>query len=408
MTAGGRPAAEPTHTANVGRELDPAWEVLVDLSAMDTLSRFRGIGRYCVELARALEQSPEAPKLGWLTGAESELRTSVSRAPYTGSASTPTPTTSKAVFAARWRKYPRLIPAESCRLVHFPDPAGVTRRLQVPHVITCHDLIPLVCWREHFGLRLDGLLTAFVGAVAQYRTATRVIAISETTKRDLQRWVRLDPERIDVVYNGVDHTRFSPRATAEELSAVRQYLGFDGPYLVYVGADDPRKNLVRLVEEFSRSAPNHDCHLVLVGSERGWRAPLQAAIAASPVRDRIRLPGYAPDELVPALFRQARLHLFPSSYEGFGLPVLEAMASGCPTLAADTPAVREVSGEAAVYFDLRSVGELSARLTALLADEPRRLALASAGIARASRFTWERCARGTLECYRRALSEPHS
>ncbi|MBX6342101.1 MAG: glycosyltransferase family 4 protein, partial [Thermomicrobiaceae bacterium] len=227
------------------------------------------------------------------------------------------------------------------------------------------------------------------------RAAARVIAISETTRRDLIRHYGVDPEKIVVVPHGVDE-RFRPRPEAEVAAALDR-LGLRAPYILFVGTLQPRKNLARLVEAFGRVAAGcPDIRLVLAG-KRGWLAErIDAAIAASPARERIDVLGHVPDDDLPALYAGAAAVALVSLYEGFGLPALEAMACGAPVVISDRGALPEVGGDAAVVVDPLSPAAIAAGLERAL-DPDERPRLVERGLRHARRFRWDVAGKRTIE-----------
>jgi glycosyltransferase involved in cell wall biosynthesis len=227
-----------------------------------------------------------------------------------------------------------------------------------------------------------------------------ILAISESTKRDVVSSLRVPEEKVFVTPLGVD-ARFAPVPGAAGIVARRFGLAF--PYvLACVGSGHARKNLRGVVEAFS-GLRDAGVHLAIVGAADRDPAAL-AAIEASPARERIHLLGHVAEEDLPAIYSAARVFCFPSRYEGFGLPVLEAMACGTPVVCANTSALPEVAGAAAVMVAPEDTDALAEALSALLGDEARRAMLSAAGLARAKQFTWERCARLTLRAYEAAAA----
>jgi glycosyltransferase involved in cell wall biosynthesis len=241
---------------------------------------------------------------------------------------------------------------------------------------------------------------------ARYKSAARVIAISEATRRDLIEQLEIAPERIDVVHHGVDHDRFNLTPHGDEARLLQDELRITGPFLLYVGAGDVRKNLPLLVRAFARSGVARDVRLVMVGplSKRA-RARLVQEAEAGGVGGRVSLLGYVPEELVTPLYRQCLAHVFPSSYEGFGLTVLEAMACGAPTLTTAFSSLGEVASDAALTLTALEEAPFARELARLVSDAELRADLRRRGLAHVQQFTWERCAAQTLACYARALEE---
>jgi glycosyltransferase involved in cell wall biosynthesis len=234
--------------------------------------------------------------------------------------------------------------------------------------------------------------------------ATRILADSQATCRDLVHHYSIPDSKIAVVYPGRDET-LAPVAEPDLLSAVRARYGLAGPYLLYVGTLHPRKNLVRLVQAFGsllRSstddsrAPVAGLQLVLAG-QRGWLYDdILDQVRRLGLSDRVVLPGYVPDADLPALLSGALAFIYPSLYEGFGLPLLEAMACGTPVICSNASSLPEVAGDAALLVDPTDTEALADALARLVADEGLRRELVERGFRQMRRFSWRRCAEETL------------
>ena len=217
---------------------------------------------------------------------------------------------------------------------------------------------------------------------------------SETTKADLAARHRVPPEKMTVVYPGWDET-LHPLAGAAALEDVRARYGLDRPYILHVGTLQPRKNLVRLVEAFARMRDTN-LQLVLAG-KKGWLAePIFRKVEELRLGDAVRFPGYVEDADLSALLSGAVCFAFPSLYEGFGFPVLEAQACGTPVVASNISSVPEVAGDAALFVDPHDTEALAAALARVLHDEALRADLIEEGFANVQRFSWRRCAEQTL------------
>ncbi len=272
----------------------------------------------------------------------------------------------------------------------------------VPGVVTVHDLGYRYEPQAHPVLQRLYLEFGTRRSVSQAR---KVIAISQATANDLVRFYRVPAERIAVVPHGVD-SRFTPQPL-ELVARVRERYGLHKPFLLHVGTLQPRKNLVRLIRAFELLATADDeLELVLVG-KRGWLAQsIDSAIATSPLRPRIRVLGHIADSDLPALYSAAEVFVFPSLYEGFGLPVLEAMACGTPVVASHRGALAEIGGPV-IACDPLSVEDI-ARAIAAARDPLRRPALIQAGFEHVKRFSWQRSAQLTLDVLAQALGTHHA
>jgi glycosyltransferase involved in cell wall biosynthesis len=291
-------------------------------------------------------------------------------------------------------RMPLLMAWDRVTVAHFPGtllPLG----LPCPAVTTFYDLAALH-YPELYDPSELGHYEALIPSAA--RRSAAIIAISECTKRDLVERMGVPETKVHVTPLGVD-ARFRPVPDADEV--VRDRYCLDPPYvLACVGSGHPRKNLRGVVEAFSRLA-SPDTALAIVGTaERDPAA--QLAVEASPARDRIVRLGHVPEADLPAIYSAAAVFCFPSLYEGFGLPVLEAMACGTPVIGAGTSSLPEVGGDVAVYIDPTDPEALAAALGELLGDEARRRDLGARGVAWARRFTWERTATLTLRAYQAA------
>jgi glycosyltransferase involved in cell wall biosynthesis len=232
-------------------------------------------------------------------------------------------------------------------------------------------------------------------------SAAAVIVPSRSTRDDLRSLHTIDPSRIHVIHHGVDRAAFDP-VPREELSRVATRHGVEGsPYVLFIGGLEPRKNLLRLIEAFA-DVPG-SARLVIAGGPVRWipseAARVRASVAELPrdVGSRVIFTGYVAALEKRALIAGATVLAYPSLHEGFGFPVLEAMAAGVPVLASNGSSMPEVAGDDAVLVDPRSVGAIADGLARLLQDDDLRARLSGAGRSRAARFTWDRCARETAD-----------
>lgn len=231
--------------------------------------------------------------------------------------------------------------------------------------------------------------------------ADGVLADSHSTKADLVELLRLPPERVAVVGAGVE-ARFRPITDRAELERVRRRYDLPERFILGLGTLEPRKNFAGLIEAFAPvSAGDPGVHLVIAGG-RGWLFDhIFQAAAAAPARDRIHFPGFIDEADLPALYNLAEVFAFPSFYEGFGLPVLEAMACGTPVVCTDNSSLPEVAGEAALIVPTGDGPALSAALARCLSEAPLRAGLIERGLAQARKFPWSAAAQRLLEVYER-------
>jgi glycosyltransferase involved in cell wall biosynthesis len=228
-----------------------------------------------------------------------------------------------------------------------------------------------------------------------------IITSSECSKRDIVAHLGVPGEKIAVIHDGCDQSLFnSGSLDMIALAALRARLGVEKPYLLHHGTIQPRKNLKRLIEAFRLMLarnPDLDFDLVLAG-RLGWASDDIVSAAAKTIgRGRVIIAGILPDSDLSLLIKGATLAVVPSLYEGFSLPMVEAMACGVPTIASSTSCLPEISGNALVYFDPLSVEDMAKSLETVLRDSEMRRRLSQKGIDRARDFTWERCARQTLD-----------
>jgi len=274
-----------------------------------------------------------------------------------------------------------------------------------PVIVTIHDLSFI---RFPTLFRPANRLYLKVLTQLSARRARRLIAVSAHTATEITRLLGIPPERIDIIYHGVEPA-FRPLPTAA-VETFRQHQGLPERFVLFVGTLEPRKNLVRLVEAFAQfrrqeAASRGPVKLVLAGG-RGWLYDrLFARVEALALDQDVLFPGYVPNDELPLWYNAALALVYPSLYEGFGLPVLEALACGTPVLTSNVSSLPEAAGDAALTVDPHDVEALAEGLNRLLTDEPLRDRLRTRGLAHARRFTWPHTARETVRTYWRALAE---
>lgn len=291
---------------------------------------------------------------------------------------------------------PRAIAADRLDLFHGAAFA-LPYRLSSPAVVTIHDLA-FLRWPEQVPRRRGLYLSRAVRSAAA--RAERVIAVSEATRRDVIELLEVAPERVDVTYLGVDP--LFRRTAGEAIAAFRHRYELTHPFILAVGTREPRKNLPALVRAFAslRDQIPHD--LIHVGGAGWLSAELEQAIADARLGDRLRFIDFVPHDELPLWYSAADCFVLPSLYEGFGLPLLEAMACGAPCIASNRSSLPEVGGDAALFCE-PDPPAIAEALLPLLHDGELRQRLRERGPSRAARFTWERTATATVDSYRKAL-----
>jgi glycosyltransferase involved in cell wall biosynthesis len=386
--------------------------ILLDLTPLVTSAALRGIGRYVRGLVQGLEELGQdqwqgieihglaaADDLGRLLPpverlsaySERETRTPVKNCDLKRSSLV----TFQLVRTAR---------GAGANLVHLTEPRGVPLSRDPIITVTSHDLIVLA--QRHLYLPPIPAWSVMYRALEhlRYKSAKRIIAVSQATKRDLIELLGFDARRIDVANLGVDHHRFRPESAPDEAARIHALVGSGAPYIVYLGAGDPRKDLETLVRAHALVA-RHGVRLVFAGHlKAARRMALERLALQLGTRAAVHFAGFVAEDLVPALYRQAAVHVFPSRYEGFGLPVLEALACGTPTITSPGSSLDEVASDAAEIVPCGEPDTLAAALERVLSDGVLRDAMTQRGLMRAREFTWQRCAKATVGFWQRSLS----
>ena len=381
--------------------------VCFDLTPLSTGSRYRGIGTYALALARAFTrvEVPRGIDLHLLIGRGLAMRV----VPLDGDVPAPDVAGGDGAAIPYGVYYglkhtvvlTRLL-LHRADLYHATDPKGTPEPPGCRTVVTCHDLIPTVLGPPYRPAWVPERASAALDRV-RYRAPDHVVAISDWTRRDVQRVTGLPDDRVTVIHHGVDSEVCHPREARGEREAVARVTG-PGPYLLYVGGFDARKQVPELVRAFGRVKAAVRERLVICGRMRpAQRAAIEAAMDETGARDRVVLAGFVPFELLPALYRGATAHVMPSTYEGFGMTLVEAFACGCPVVAADASCVPEIAGGAALLVPPRDLDALGAAMVRVSTEPELRADLVVRGLDRAAHFTWERCARETLAVYTRVL-----
>jgi glycosyltransferase involved in cell wall biosynthesis len=296
---------------------------------------------------------------------------------------------------------PRLLREQQIDVLHVPSYRRLLCSGPCRLVATIHDLALF-----HLGKKYDWARMFYGRAIAR-RLAQRqdeIIATSHNTAQDIVHFFNLDRARISVIYNGVEHSRFYPGSREQAQAEMGQRFKLHSPFFLYVSRlEHPAKNHVRLISAFNqfKSATRSNWQLVLGGSDWHGADTIRTAVQQSPFEQDIRLLGFVDNADLPNLYRAAEVFVYPSLYEGFGMPPVEAMACGCPVICSNRGSLGEVVGDAAAIVNPEDVDSMAEQLLLLARNGDVREQLRTAGLTRAGRFDWNRTATDTLSVYSR-------
>ena len=292
-----------------------------------------------------------------------------------------------------------------CDLLHVPNVFSVPRALPCPYVMTVHDML------EHMSLgrKLNNLWRAVHFQLTRrvLRGAARIFAVSNFTKTEMEKLFGISPGRIDVVYNAIDERFLHGHASAADRELIAKRYQVTYPFLLYAGRVSAHKNVVRMIEAFSalkgelekeRAFP--DLKLIIIGDDLSGNPDLRRTVVRSGVQNDVRFLGFVPIEVLRIFYDSAKIFVFPSLYEGFGLPPLEAMAHGTPVVTSNVSSLPEVVGNAAVLVNPENVFEIMRALHRVLLDQGLRERMKEHSYLQAGKFSWEKSVRRILEVYR--------
>jgi glycosyltransferase involved in cell wall biosynthesis len=270
-------------------------------------------------------------------------------------------------------------------------------------VVTIHDCIHLM-----FPQYLPGRTAHAYARLSMWsaaRKSDRILTVSEASKRDILRFFDIPADKVAVIYNAIDE-RFLAPADDARMDAIRQRYQLDHPFLLYVGNIKPHKNLERLIEAFQmvRRGELEHIKLLIIGDEISKYATLRRAVHRYKLHKHVRFFGFVPDATLAILYRLARVFVFPSLYEGFGLPPLEAMASGTPVITSNVSSLPEVVGDAAMLIDPYQPDAIAGAMRRVLQDERLRDDMRERGLARVREFSWGRSVKRVREIYDEVLA----
>ena len=304
-----------------------------------------------------------------------------------------------------YREFRTTLKRLECDLVHIPNLFSIPRGLPCPYVMTVHDMLEHMSrareqsgfWRSlHFQLTKRVL-----------GGAARIFAVSKFTKTEIEKLFGISPDKIEVVYNAIDERFLSGHATAADRDLIARRYQVTYPFLLYAGRISPHKNVVRMIEAFSalkteleRDATYPDLKLIIIGDDLSGNPDLRRTVVRSGVQNDVRFLGFIPIEVLRIFYDEAKVFAFPTLYEGFGLPPLEAMAHGTPVVTSNVTSLPEVVGNAAVLVNPENVFEIMRALHRVLTDKGLRDRMKERGYQQAAKFSWEKSVRRILEVYK--------
>lgn len=291
-----------------------------------------------------------------------------------------------------------------CDLVHVPHLFWLPRDLPCPYVLTVHDMLD----HMYRARSVSGLKSSvhFYLTRRVVRNAARIFAVSCFTKSEVEKLFAISPRRIEVIYNAIDQRFLSGHASDADRLFLAERYQVTYPFLLYAGRISPQKNLVRIIEAFSALKAEltkqdiyPDLKLIIIGDEVSKHPDLRRTVVRGGVHNDVRFLGFVPIEVLRIFYDAAKVFVFPSLYEGFGLPPLEAMAHGTPVLTSNTSSIPEVVGNAAVMVNPENVFEMMRALQCVLLDQPLRERLRQRGYEQVTKFSWDTSAAKVLAGY---------
>jgi glycosyltransferase involved in cell wall biosynthesis len=291
-----------------------------------------------------------------------------------------------------------------CDLIHVPHLFWLPRGLGCPYMVTVHDLLEHM-YRADIGSGLKRSMH-FHLTRRVLKNAAKIFAVSNFTKNEIIKLFGINPERIEVVYNAIDQRFLSGHATDADRQFLAERYQVTHPFLLYAGRISPHKNLVRIIEAFSalkaellKQELYPDLKLMIIGDELSKHPDLRRTVVRGGVQNDVRFLGFVPIEVLRIFYDVAKVFVFPSLYEGFGLPPLEAMAHGTPVLTSNTSSIPEVVGNAAVLVNPENVFEMMRALQRVLLDQSLREKMRQRGYEQVKKFSWDRSAEEVLAGY---------
>ena len=318
------------------------------------------------------------------------------------------PLTSPERSVQGFREFRTALKRLKCDLVHVPNLFSIPRAMPCPYVMTVHDMVEHMSrpWgRSGFWRSLRWQLTRHV-----LEGAARIFAVSNFTKTEIEKLFGISADRIEVVYNAIDDRFLRGHASAADRELIAKRYQVTYPFLLYAGRVSPHKNVVRMIEAFSalkteleREQAYPDLKLIIIGDDLSGNPDLRRTVVRSGVQNDVRFLGFVPIEVLRIFYDEAKVFVFPSLYEGFGLPPLEAMAHGTPVVTSNVSSLPEVVDQAAVLVNPENVFDIMRALHRVLTDQALRESMKERGYEQAAKFSWETSVRRILNVYRQVV-----
>jgi glycosyltransferase involved in cell wall biosynthesis len=378
----------------------PAVKIAIDIRRM---SEF-GVGTYIRNIVRALGRLDHENEY-FLIGPPAKVEEIGPLPPNFQSV----PLTSAERTWQGHREFRAALKGLNCDLVHVPNLFSIPRGLPCPYVMTVHDMLEHMSrareqsgfWRSvHFQLTRSVL-----------RRAERIFAVSRFTRTEIEKLFGIPSNKIEVVYNAIDERFLHGHATLADRELIAQRYQVRYPFLLYAGRVSPHKNAVRLIEAFSalkgeleKDQLYPDLKLIIIGDDLSGNPDLRRTVIRSGVQHDVRFLGFIPIEVLRIFYDEAKIFVFPSLYEGFGLPPLEAMAHGTPVVTSNVSSLPEVVGDAAVLVNPENVFEIMRALHRVLTDQALRERMKQRGYTQVTRFSWDASGRKILDNYARVVA----
>ena len=369
-------------------------KIAIDIRRMNEF----GVGTYTRNIIRALAQLDRQNKY-FLLGPAAKV-SEIGKLPENFKAVSILPTDT----LRGEMQYGAVVKRLNCDLTHIPHLFWFPRRLPCPYVVTAHDLLDHL-YRARDGSSVKRFLH-FQFTQRVLKRAARIFAVSRFTKSEIEKLFGIDSSKIEVVYNAIDQRFLTGHATDADRQFLVERYQVTYPFVLYAGRISPQKNLVRIIEAFSALKADlvkqelyPDLKLIIIGDELSKNPDLRRTVVRGGVQNDVRFMGFVPIEVLRIFYDLAKVFVFPSLYEGFGLPPLEAMAHGTPVLTSNTSSIPEVVGNAAVMVNPENVFEIMRALHRVLIDQSLREKMRQRGYEQVKKFSWNNSAESIIAAY---------